>query len=157
MSTPSDYSDGFSAEHDEMVAAVYDYLRSRQPPATMEVRGGTVAVKRVRLDVEYLITIKDVIRGFVDILEVLEVTEPGPMLGRQRITAFEIKPNITSVGGLIRQMKATAFLLERNTNGISAAVRSVPVVPHTDKNLSILRNLWPGLVWEWDIQKAALS
>jgi len=110
---------------------------------------------RKRVEVEYPFIHEGRILGFADVCEIWAGERPQFSGGHPRTfyQVFEIKPRIYSVGAVIRQCKATEQLilkLKPHHFGASENLCTiVPVVPHDDPKIDLLKEMYSGKVWGW--------
>jgi len=170
--TPSGWHDDArsrDAGHDEMQAAAYRYERANGR-TEITIGADEKATKYRREGVYFEMPLygpKGGISTFIDVFSRF-LAEPTPDPSRpngvslvkhpELWVCYEIKPRIYSVGATIRQCRATDYAasssrLWPNANAGTSwdthrtpKVRVVPVVPHDDPKLGLLKEFWPT-VW----------
>jgi hypothetical protein len=165
--TPSGwYDDAYrsrSVGHDEMQLAVWRHLKAH-PRETFHHKGRIFTRRSITLECAF--AQKGVIKTFADICETYEESSKNGIFEPATcFVIYEIKPVIASVGAIIRQCTAQRHLIEYNPANeerwpdgkfyAKDECRVIPVVPHDDKNVGLLREMFGATVLTWDGERLA--
>lgn len=145
------------AGHDDMQFRFWKDLKENGPPK-LTVSGDVF--DRYAVSFEYAFEVDGAIIGFGDIVEWFsrDRVAPSGQPEKQRVVRiWEIKPKIHSLGGIVRQVEAIECLAKkwsknwgRHASDKIVRVDVWTVVPQGDPKVSMLMEVLPGQVFQFD-------